>query len=142
MGASWAVLKASWEVLGRSWRRIRGVLEAPLGRLGAVLGAWEAMLEPSGGQKAPQMEPKRIPNRAPEATRVENCKTLIFNDGTKDFNDFVPQGSFLAQKMVPKWVPNRIIDAEGVRKPLERHLCAQVESKQPMEDCIRDLNHV
>ena len=24
--------------------------------------------------------------------------------------------------MDPKWVPNRIIDAEGVRKPLDRHL--------------------
>ena len=32
------------------------------------------------------------------------------------------QGSFLAPKIGPKWVPNCIIDAEGVRKPLERHL--------------------
>ena len=58
------------------------------GRLGAVLGALEAMLEPSGGQKAPKMEPQRVPNRAPEATRAENCETLIFDDSCKDFNDF------------------------------------------------------
>ena len=32
------------------------------------------------------------------------------------------QGSFLALKMGSKLVPNRIIDAEGVRKPLDRHL--------------------
>ena len=49
-----------------------------LGRLGAVLGALEAMLEPSGGQKAPKMSPKRVPNRAPEATRAEYGETLFF----------------------------------------------------------------
>ena len=32
------------------------------------------------------------------------------------------QGSFLALKMGSKLVPNRIIDAEGVTKPLDRHL--------------------
>ena len=32
------------------------------------------------------------------------------------------QGSFLAPKISPKWGPNRIIDAEGVKKPLDRHL--------------------
>ena len=32
------------------------------------------------------------------------------------------QGSFLAPNMAPKWGPNRIIDAEGVKKPLDRHL--------------------
>ena len=32
------------------------------------------------------------------------------------------QGSFLAPKMGPEWGPNRIIDAEGVKKPLDRHL--------------------
>ena len=49
LGALGAVLEASWEVLGRSWRHLGG----SLGRLGAVLGALEVMLEPSGGQKAP-----------------------------------------------------------------------------------------
>ena len=63
-------------------------LGGSLGRLGAVLGALEATLQPSGCQKAPKMEPKRVPNRAPEATRTENGKTLIFDDSTKDFNDF------------------------------------------------------
>ena len=53
-------------------------LGGSLGRLGAVLGPVEAMLEPSGGQKAPKMKPKRAPNRAPEATRAENGETLIF----------------------------------------------------------------
>ena len=56
------------------------------GRLGTVLGAVEA-LESSGGQKAPKMEPKRVPNRAPEATRAENGETLTFDDVTKDFRD-------------------------------------------------------
>ena len=58
------------------------------GRLGAVLGPLEAMLESSGGQKAPKMEAKRVPYRAPDATRAENGETLIFDDSTKDFNDF------------------------------------------------------
>ena len=47
-------------------------LGGSLGRLGAVLGALEAMLQPSGRQKAPKMEPKRVPIRAPEATQTEN----------------------------------------------------------------------
>ena len=32
------------------------------------------------------------------------------------------QGSVLAIKISSKWVPNRIIDAEGIRKPLDKHL--------------------
>ena len=79
-----AVLEASWEVLEAYKRRLGG----SLGRLGAVLRALEAMLEPSGCQKAPKMEPKRVPNRAPEATRAEYGETLIFYDSTQDFNDF------------------------------------------------------
>ena len=58
------------------------------GRLGAVLRAPDVRLEPSGSQKGSKMEPKRVPNRAPEATRAENGKTLIIDDSTKDFNDF------------------------------------------------------
>ena len=82
-GALEAFLEASWEVLGRSWSCLGG---SP-GRPGAVLGALEAMLEPSGSQKAPKMEPKSVPNRAPEVTRTENGETLIVDDSTKDFND-------------------------------------------------------
>ena len=84
LGALGAVLEASWEVLGRSWRRLGG----SLGRLGAILGALEIMLEPPGSQKAPKMETERVPNRAPEATRVENDETLVFSNSTEDFNDF------------------------------------------------------
>ena len=75
-----------WGRLGRAGGGPGGVLGGPgavleaykrhlggsLGRLGAVLGALEAMLEPSGGQKAPKMEPKRVPTGFGE--------TLIFND--------------------------------------------------------------
>ena len=95
LGSSWRALGASWARWGRSWRRLGSpgaVLEAckrhlggSLGRLGAVLGA---MLEPSRGQKAPKIEPKRVPNRAPEATRAEYGETLFFNDSTQDFNGF------------------------------------------------------
>ena len=91
-----------WGRLGRAGGGPGGVLGGPgavleaykrrlggsLGRLGAVLRALEAMLEPSGGQKAPKMEPQRVPNRAPEATRAENDETLILNDSMKDSNDF------------------------------------------------------
>ena len=77
LGGPGAVLEAYKRPLGGS-----------LGRLGAVLGALEVMLEPSGSKKTPKMEPKRVPNRVPEATRAENGETLIFNDCTKDFNDF------------------------------------------------------
>ena len=64
------------------------VLEVYRRRLGVVLGALEAMLEPSGSQKASKMEPKKAPHRAPESTRSGNGKTLIFDDSTQDFSDF------------------------------------------------------
>ena len=112
LGPQNPLLESSWRLTEPSWRLLESlggvlgglggvlggagaVLEAykrrlggSLGRLGAVLRALEAMLEPSGCQKAPKMEPKRVPNRAPEATRAEYGETLIFNDSTQDFNDF------------------------------------------------------
>ena len=75
---SWrAVLEAlgePWGHLGRAGDGLGGVLggagavqeaskrrlEGSLGRLGAVLGALETMLEPSGGQKAPQIDPQKL----------------------------------------------------------------------------------
>ena len=71
------VLWAPGVPLEASKRRLGG----SLGRLGAVLGALEAMLEPSGSQKAPKMEPGRVPNRGPEASRTKNVnssKTIVF----------------------------------------------------------------
>ena len=64
-------------------------LGGPLGRLGAVSGALEAMLEPSGSRKAPKMEPGRVPNRGPETIRAQNVnssKTHVFF--SMMFNDF------------------------------------------------------
>ena len=64
-------------ILEASKRRLGG----SLGRLGAVLGALEAMLEAPGGQTNPKMEPGRVPNRGPEATRTKNVnfsKTVVF----------------------------------------------------------------
>ena len=75
-------------------------LGGSLGRLGAVLGALEAMLEPSGCQKAPKIEPKCVPSRAPEVTRAENDETLNFNDSTTDFNDFSSLRAFFCAKHV------------------------------------------
>ena len=72
------------------------VLEVYKRRLGVVLGALEAMLEPSGSQKASKMEPKRVPIPAPEASRVENDETLVFHDGTKNFDDFSGLRAFLS----------------------------------------------
>ena len=83
-GGPGSVLGGAGAVLEAYKRRLGG----SLGPLGAVLRALEAMLEPSGCQKAPKMEPKRVPNRAPEATRAEYGETLIFDDSTQDFNDF------------------------------------------------------
>ena len=83
-GGPGGVLGGPGAVLEAYERRLGG----SLGRLGAVLGALEAMLEPPGGQKAPKMEPGRVPNRGPEATRTKNAnssKTIVF---LKDFNDF------------------------------------------------------
>ena len=68
-----------------------------------------------------KMEPKRVPNRAPEATRAECGETLIFNDSTQDFNGFFEsQTTIFELKLGSKCVPNRIIGAEGVGKPLDR----------------------
>ena len=88
LGGHGVVLKAYKRHLGGS-----------LGRLGAVLGALGAMLEPSGGQKAQQIEPKRVPGRAPEATRAENGETLICNESTKHFDVFsILRASFFVIK--------------------------------------------
>ena len=86
------------------------------GRLGAVLGPLEAISEPSGGQKAPKMEPKRVPNRAPEATRAENGETLIFDDSTQDFNDF---SCLRAPSWRQKWVQNGFQIASSTLKASE-----------------------
>ena len=66
------------------------------------------------------MGPQRVPNRAPEATRAENGETLIFDYGTKDFND-------LSCLRPPSWrqtcVQNGFQIAastlKALRKPLE-----------------------
>ena len=83
-GGLGGVLRGAWAVLEAYKRHLGG----SQGRRGAVLGALEAMLEPSGSQKAPQMDPKKVPNRVPDTTPTENGETLNFNDSTKDFIDF------------------------------------------------------
>ena len=60
------------------------------------------------------MEPGRVPNRAPEATRAQNGETLIFYDSTKDLGGFCgPRLSFWSQK----WVQNGIRIASSTRTP-------------------------
>ena len=69
LGARGAVLEAYKRHLGGSQRR-----------LGAALGALEAMLEPSGGHKALKMEAKRDPielQRRLELNIVNSSKTLV-----------------------------------------------------------------
>ena len=95
LGALGVVLEVSWE---------RAVPEASKRRLRAVLGALEAMLEPSGGQKDSKMKPKRAPHRAPEATRTENGEALIFDGCTQDFND---DSSLKAPFWSETWIQNR-----------------------------------
>ena len=100
-----------WGRLGRTGGGPGGVLGGPgvggsLGRLGAVLGALEAMLETSGGQKAPKIEPKRVPIRAPEVTRAENDETLNCNDSTKDFNDVFKAPRVLLGRETPLQRPH------------------------------------
>ena len=48
--------------VGTALEAYKGRLGGSLGRLGAVLGPLEAVLEPSGGKKAPKMEPQTVPN--------------------------------------------------------------------------------
>ena len=98
----WRLLESLGGRLGRAGGGPGGVLGNPravleaykkrlggsLGCLGAVLRALEAMLEPSGGQNSPKVEPKWDPNRAPEATRAEYGETVILNNSTQDFNGF------------------------------------------------------
>ena len=73
-GGPGGVLGGPGAVLEAYKRRLGG----SLGRLGAVWGDLVAMLEPSGSQKAPKMESKRVPNPALEAIPSENGKTLFF----------------------------------------------------------------
>ena len=100
-------------------------LGGSLGRLGAVLGPLEAMLEPSGGQKAPNMEPQTVPNRDPEATAAENCETLIFDDSTKDFNDF---SCLRAPSWRQKWVQNGFQIVSSTLKASESLLTGILEA--------------
>ena len=109
LGGPGAVLEAYKRHLGGS-----------LGRLGAILGALEAMLEPSGGQKVSKIEPKRVPNPAPEATRVENCENLMFDDSTQVLNDFGGPGApFCNLKQVPNGFQIAASTLKALRKPLE-----------------------
>ena len=120
-GGPGGVLGGPGAVLEASQRRLGG---SP-GRLGAVLGALEAVLEPSGGQKAPKMEPKRAPNRAPEATRTENGETFILDDSTKGFNDF---SGLRAPFWSQKWVQNRFQIASSTLKASEGLLIGILEA--------------
>ena len=88
LGEPWGHLGHVGGGLGGVLGGVGAVLEAYKRRLRVVLGALEAMLEPSGSQKASKMDPKRASHRAPEATRTDNGETLIFDDSKKDFNDF------------------------------------------------------
>ena len=75
------LLGASWDALGAQ-KTLSGAA------LGRPKGAQETCFSDLGVQKAPKMEPRRVPKWAPKAIRAENGKTLIFDDSCKDFNDF------------------------------------------------------
>ena len=62
LAALGVVLEASWALLGRSWRR--------LGRSWSGLGRSWARL---GGQKAPEIDAKRVQHGVEEAMRTENA---------------------------------------------------------------------
>ena len=116
LGASWAVLEASWEVLGRHWKRIRGVLEAPRVVLEPSWDLWKPCWSHLEANKLPKLSPKRVPIRAPEATRAENDETLIFNDSTKDFNDM---SGLRAPFLCNNWVQNGFRIASSTLKASE-----------------------
>ena len=103
------LLERSWTRMGpqkTNWNRLLDGPRPPRRSVSACLGAkW-----------APKRSPRRVPNRGPKAIRAENGKTLIFNDLCKDSNDFSgARGLFGGPKVGPKWGPNRIFDAEGLR---------------------------
>ena len=68
------------------------------------------------GQKAPQTEPGRVPNRGPEATPAEKGKSSKLGGRLTKIFDFYGPGTFLGAKAGPKRGPNRSIDAEGAWK--------------------------
>ena len=92
------LLELSWQpggLLEASWNALGALLEA----FGARKSNWKRFLDGPrpprrlvsalpGGQIPSQREPRRAPNRGPKAVQAQNGKTLIFNDGCKDFNDF------------------------------------------------------
>ena len=55
LGVLGAVREVSREVPGAVLEAHKALLERSLGRLGAILGALEAMLQPPGGQNAPKI---------------------------------------------------------------------------------------
>ena len=92
------LLELSWQpggLLEASWNALGALLEA----FGAQKSNWKRLLDGPrpprrlvsalpGGQIPSQKKPRRVPNRGQKRIRAENSKTLIFNDGCKDFNDF------------------------------------------------------
>ena len=123
------LLELSWQpggLLEASWNALGALLEA----FGAQKSNWKRLLDGPrpprrsvsaclGTEWAPKTNPRRVPNRGPKAIRAENGKTLIFNDLCKDSNDFSgARGLFGGPKVGPKWGPNRIFDAEALRKRL------------------------
>ena len=82
--ADGSLLGASWGALG-GLRGRKKVVWTALGRSKANSKRGFSHL---GGQKAPEMDAKRVQNRVKEATRAENTissKTIVFS---MDFHDF------------------------------------------------------
>ena len=95
MAAWWplgSLLEASWDALGPQ-KTLSGAA------LGRPEGGSKTVFSDLGNQKAPRMEPQRVPNRAPKRLRAEMAEITKVAHSTQDLLGFRgPRSSYLSQK--------------------------------------------
>ena len=111
LGASWppeSLLERSRRLLERS-RRLLGTLldgskterKSSWSALGRSKTDFESGFSHLGGQKAPEKEAKRVPNRIQVAIRAESGETSFSGNSSMNFNDFGGPGvSFWRSKSI------------------------------------------
>ena len=89
-----SLLERFLQPLVTSWKPLAPLLQS----LGALLEATSSQIAASiaglRGPKAPKMEPKRVSNQVPTASRAGKCKITKLAHSTKDLLDFCSPGVF------------------------------------------------
>ena len=140
--------------LGGLLERLKGLgmlLDASWGALGAVKGTLERLL--AAPRRIPRqfaaiLRAKRVAKGSPGGSQIgsrrrfelQTAKPQHFEDVLRNSLFFLsPRASENMFKTGPKWVPNRIVHAEALRKPLESLLERSWRPREPKKSWERLL---